>query len=65
MLVYRDVQQGKITKSGAAETRIDATATHGHGQAVGDLKSPECRHDRAMIGHQLEEATDRPVVSSP
>jgi hypothetical protein len=32
-----DVQERKIRKSGAAEARVYATSTHGHGQTIGDL----------------------------
>jgi seryl-tRNA synthetase len=50
-----------VTKGGAAEVRIDATSTQGRGQTVGDLESPERRHDCAIIGHQVK----RKMAQSP
>jgi hypothetical protein len=56
LLVGRDVEQGEIRKRGAAKIRIDTASSNGHCQAVGDLKSPEGRHQRAIVGYGIKYA---------
>jgi hypothetical protein len=54
LLVSRDVEQREIGERGAAEIRIDTALADGHCQDVGDLKSLEWRHQRAIVGDSIE-----------
>jgi hypothetical protein len=59
LLVSRDVEQREISERGAAEIRIDTALADGHCcQDIGNLKSPECRHQRAIVGDSIEYPTD-------
>jgi hypothetical protein len=57
LLVSRNVEQGEIRERGAAKIRIDTASSNGHRQAICDLKSPECRHQRAIVGYGIKYAT--------
>jgi hypothetical protein len=59
------VEEREIGKGRPGEIRVNAASAEGHGQAVGDLESPERRNNDATIGHCIKHATDRRVVSSP